>query len=786
MENNRREFLGIKPAVGFATPVQPTMAQTAIGTLVIYSLCMAMAAPAVWSADIASLRGYSSGTARTEREWEAKFRGIPDPAALRAYMQRLAARPHHVGSPYDKENAEWIAAKAKEWGLDAQIEIFDVLFPTPKERALEMTEPTHVVAKIAEPAVAGDATSAQQNEQLPVYNAYSIDGDVTAPLVYVNYGIPADYEELDRMGISVKGAIVIARYGGSWRGIKPKVAGEHGAVGCLIYSDPRDDGYAQGDTFPNGPFRPSDGAQRGSVMDMPVYPGDPLTPGVGATKDAKRLPLSEVKTLTTIPVMPISYGDAQPMLAALKGPMAPAAWRGALPITYHVGPGPAKIHLKLKFNWDTKPLYNVIVRIPGSQFPDEWIIRGNHHDAWVNGAEDPVSGTGPLMEEMRALGTLLKQGWKPKRTIIYCAWDGEEPGLLGSTEWAETHAAELQRKAAVYINSDGNGRGFLRAVGSHTLEKFINGVARDIDDPESKVSVWRRLQAERLARAAEGAATDRQEARTRADLRIGALGSGSDYTAFLDHLGIASIDLGFGGEDEGGIYHSIYDDFYWYTHFSDKDFVYGRALAQTAGTAVMRLADADLLPLDFDNFTDTLRRYIDEVQKLARDKRDQIVERNRQIDDGVFAMIDDPRNPRTAPARETVPPFLNFAPLENGFAALQRTAKAYDEALAHASENGGDGLARASLREVNARLIAIERAMTLNEGLPNRDWFKHQIYAPGFYTGYGVKTLPAVRESIEQKDWKLAEEQIVRVGKVLENTGEAIQGATAELTRAAQ
>jgi N-acetylated-alpha-linked acidic dipeptidase len=755
-------------------------------TLVIYSLCLAMAAPAVWSADIAPLRGYSSDKARTEREWEAKFRAIPDPAALRTYMQRLSARPHHVGSPYDKENAEWIAAKAKEWGLDAQIETFDVLFPTPKERALEMTEPTHVVAKIAEPAVAADATSAQQNEQLPVYNAYSIDGDVTAPLVYVNYGIPADYEELDRLGISVKGAIVIARYGGSWRGIKPKVAGEHGAVGCLIYSDPRDDGYAQGDTFPNGPFRPSDGAQRGSVMDMPIYPGDPLTPGVGATKDAKRLPLSEVKTLTTIPVMPISYGDAQPMLAALKGPMAPAAWRGALPITYHVGPGPAKIHLKLKFNWDTKPLYDVIVRIPGSQFPDEWIIRGNHHDAWVNGAEDPVSGTGPLMEEMRALGTLLKQGWKPKRTIIYCAWDGEEPGLLGSTEWAETHAAELQRKAAVYINSDGNGRGFLRAVGSHTLEKFINGVARDIDDPEAKVSVWKRLQAERVSRAADGAAADRQEARTRADLRIGALGSGSDYTAFLDHLGIASIDLGFGGEDGGGIYHSIYDDFYWYTHFSDKDFVYGRALAQTAGTAVMRLADADLLPLDFDDFTDTLRHYIDEVQKLARDKRDQIVERNRQIDDGVFAIIDDPRHPRTAPARETVPPFLNFAPLENGFAALQRTAKAYDEALAHASENGGDVLARASLREVNARLIAIERAMTLNDGLPNRDWFKHQIYAPGFYTGYGVKTLPAVRESIEQKDWKLAEEQIVRVGRVLENTGEAIQGATAELTRAAQ
>jgi N-acetylated-alpha-linked acidic dipeptidase len=749
--------------------------------LVACTLCLALAAP-LWPADAPTLPGYSSEAGRTERDWEAKFRSIPDPAALRAYMQRLSARPHHVGSPYDRENAEWIAAHAREWGLDAQIEIFDVLFPTPKERSLELVEPTHIIAKIAEPVVGADPTSSQRDEQLPVYNAYSIDGDVTAPLVYVNYGIPADYEELDRLGISVKGAIVIARYGGSWRGIKPKVAGEHGAVGCLIYSDPRDDGYAAGDTFPNGPFRPNDGAQRGSVMDMPVYPGDPLTPGVGATKDAKRLPLNEVKTLTTIPVMPISYGDAQPLLAAMKGPVAPFAWRGALPLTYHIGPGPAKVHLKLKFNWDRKPLYDVIVRIPGSTYPDEWIIRGNHHDGWVNGAEDPISGLAPMMEEMRAMGALLKQGWKPKRTIVYCAWDGEEPGLLGSTEWAETHAAELQRKAAVYINSDGNGRGVLQVEGSHTLEKFINSVAKDVEDPETRLTVWKRLQAWRIANTPEAAAAERAEARTR-DLRIGALGSGSDYTAFLDHLGIASVNMGFGGEDQGGIYHSIYDDFYWYTHFADTDFVYGRALAQTAGISVMRLAGAELLPFDFANFTDTVHRYIDEVQKLARDKRDQIVERNRQIDDGIFAAVNDPRHPRSAPPKETVPPFLNFAPLENGLAALQRTAKAYDEALAHAAENGGAGIARASLRDVNARLIAVERALTLNDGLPNRDWFKHQIYAPGFYTGYGVKTLPAVRESIEQKDWKLADEEIVKVGKVLENAGEAIQGATAELER---
>ena len=746
-----------------------------------YLLCLTLTGLPLPAADAPPLRGFSADASRVQQDWEKKFRAIPDPANLRAYMQRLSARPHHVGSPYDKDNAEWIAAQAKGWGLDATIETFDVLFPTPKERVLEMTEPTRYTAKIAEPAVSVDPTSNQKSEQLPVYNAYSIDGDVTAPLVYVNYGVPADYEELDRLGISVKGAIVIARYGGSWRGIKPKVAAEHGAVGCLIYSDPRDDGYQQGDVFPAGPMRPPDGAQRGSVMDMPVYPGDPLTPGVGATKDAKRLALKDVTTLTRIPVMPISYGDAQPMLAALKGPDAPAAWRGALPVTYHLGPGATKVHLKLAFNWDIKTLYDVIVRIPGSTFPDEWIIRGNHHDAWVNGAEDPISGTGPELEELRALGALLKQGWKPKRTIIYCAWDGEEPGLLGSTEWAEAHGEELKKKGVVYINSDGNGRGTLGVEGSHTLEKFINAVARDIDDPEAKVSVWKRLQAERLANTN---APDHNEARTRGDLRIGALGSGSDYTAFLDHFGVASVNLGFGGEDRGGIYHSIYDDFYWYTHFSDTEFVFGRALAQLVGTAVLRMADAELLPFDFANFTDTVRHYIDEVEKLAKDKRDQTAERNRLIDEGVYAAIDDPRHPRQAPPRETVPPVLNFAPLENGFAALQRTAEAYDKALARAAADGGSALARQSLREVNAKLIAVERALTLNDGLPNRPWFQHQIYAPGFYTGYGVKTLPAVREGIEQKEWKLADEQIARVGKVLENAGEAIDGATAELTRA--
>ncbi len=718
------------------------------------------------------LAGFTPESVRAQREWESKFRAIPRPENLKEYMRRLSARPHHTGSAYDKENAEWIRDRFQEWGLDTRIETFDVLFPTPKERALELVEPVRFTAKLQEPALPADATSGQQSEQLPTYNAYSIDGDVTAPLVYVNFGIPEDYEQLERLGISVRGAIVIARYGASWRGIKPKVAAEHGAVGCLIYSDPHEDGYFQGDVFPQGPWRPRDGVQRGSVMDMPVYPGDPLTPGIGATAGARRLALSEVKTLTKIPVMPISYGDAQTLLSSLTGPVAPDRWRGSLPITYHIGPGPAKAHLKVKSNWDSKTIYNVIGRIPGSAHPDEWIIRGNHHDAWVNGADDPVSAMAAMLEEARAFGELLKQGWKPKRTIIFCAWDAEEQGLLGSTEWAEAHAEELIQHAAAYINSDSNGRGYLYMSGSHTLEQFMNSVAKDIEDPETRMSVWKRSRLQLIS-----SSPDRKEVRSRADIRLGALGSGSDYTVFLDHLGIASLNIGFGGEDGSGIYHSIYDDFYWYTHFADTDFRYGQALAQTAGTAVMRMAGSDLLPHEFTNFADTLNKYADELQKLADGKRDEIKERNLQIEEGVFQAITDPKQKSIPPAMETMPPHLNFAPLRNGLEAVTRGAERYAQAVKQAR------LAETDLKAVNRLLIDSERKLTDPSGLPERAWFKHLIYAPGFYTGYGVKTVPGVREAIEQKKWKQAEEEVARVGKVLEAEAALIDSAARALSK---
>jgi len=707
------------------------------------------------------LRGFFPQSVRAQRDLEARFKTMPDPARMRAAMQRLSARPHHVGSPYDKDNAEWILNEFKSYGWDAHIENFDVLFPTPVERVVELVAPTQFKASLQETALPLDPTSNQQAEQLPSYNAYSVDGDVTGPLVFVNYGIPADYEQLEQRGISVKGAIVIAKYGGSWRGIKPKVAAEHGAIGCLIYSDPRDDGYAGGDVFPAGPMRPAQGVQRGSVADMPTYPGDPLTPGVGAIKSAKRLTVAQAATITKIPVLPISYGDAQPLLAALGGPLAPGSWRGGLPITYRLGPGPARVHLRVKSDWNLKTLYDVIARLPGTTEADQWIIRGNHHDAWVNGAQDPISGLVAELEEARALGTLYKQGWRPKRTIIYAAWDGEEPGLLGSTEWVEAHADELKAHAVAYLNSDTNSRGYLDIDGSHSLEKFMNGVAMDVEDPESGVSSWKRLQATRIL---DGSPEARKDAREREDLRIGALGSGSDYSPFLDHLGVASVNIGYGGEDDGGIYHSIYDDFYWFTHFSDSAFVYEKALAQVGGITVLRLANADLLPFGFNNLAETVQTYVKDLQSLRDRRAEQIADRNRAIDEGFYKFTSDPRDPVIAPQRQQPAPQLNFAPLLNALDSLKNAASRYEKAYASAVSASRTGVAKS----VNERLIQAERALTSTEGLKNRPWYVHMLYAPGFYTGYGVKTIPGVREAIEQGQWQDADREITRAAAAIE------------------
>ena len=731
--------------------------------------------------DPTALAGFPGPRAAEERSLEARFDAALNPEDLREWMRRLSARPHHVGSAYGRENAEFLAGLFRSWGFETSIEEFRVLFPTPKLRRLEMVAPTRFRASLVEPPLPGDKTSGQAQEQLPTYNAYSPDGDVTGDLVYVNYGVPKDYEELARRGIDVRGKVVIARYGGSWRGIKPKVAAEHGAIGCIIYSDPKDDGYYQGDVYPQGAYRNDHGAQRGSVADMPLYSGDPLTPGVGATADAPRLPIEKATTIAKIPVLPISYGDAQPLLAAMGGPVAPEAFRGALPITYHLGPGPARVHLQLAFHWDLAPIRDVIARLPGAELPDEWIVRGNHHDAWVNGADDPISGLVAELAEARSIGELAKAGFQPRRTIVYAAWDGEEPGLLGSTEWAETHAAELQKKAAVYINSDTNGRGFLEVGGSHTLERFVNEVARDVKDPETGLSVLARRRARDLVAAS---AAERREMRERRHLRIDALGSGSDYTPFLQHLGIAAMNLGFGGEDNGGSYHSIYDSFDHYTRFGDPQFEYGVTLAKTAGRAVLRLAGADVLPLDPEPFADTVGRYVKEVEKLADDERRETEEMDRELDSKELTAAADPTATFVPPARREPVPHLNFAPLENAVAALDRSAKEYERAREARGALSG-ALSPSAAAAVDADLMATERALVAGDGLPRRPWYRHQIYAPGFYTGYGVKTLPGVREAIEERDWKEAEEEAAVEAKAIAGFAAAVDRATAALRAAA-
>ncbi|MGF1560004.1 MAG: transferrin receptor-like dimerization domain-containing protein [Flavobacteriaceae bacterium] len=688
-----------------------------------------------------SILGFTAENAKKQQALEASFEAKLKADNLDEWMQYMAAKPHWVGTEYGEEIAKWIQKQFNSWGYDAKIETYDVLFPYPKVRLLELTGPTTYKAKLTAVPVEGDEFTEQGDALLPSYNAFSADGDVEAELVFVNYGIPKDYEELEKLGIDVKGKIVIAKYQGSWRGIKPKLAAEKGAIGCIIYSDPKDDGYVQGDVYPKGAFKNKTGVQRGSVMDMPTYPGDVLTPGYAATKDAKRLDRKDAPTITKIPVLPISYEDAQPLLAALEGQVAPEAWRGGLPITYHIGPGPAKVHLKLEFDWQLKPAHNVIATMKGSEYPDQWVMRGNHHDAWVHGANDPVSGMVALMEEARAIGELAKKGNKPKRTLVYCAWDAEEPGLIGSTEWVEDHKKEVQEKVVAYVNTDGNGRGFLAAGGSHTLQAMVGEVAEVATDPQKGVSVKeRRSAANMLSGGTE-------------DFELYALGSGSDYTPFIQHAGIASLNLGFGGEDDGGEYHTIYDTYPHYKRFKDPDFAYGVALANTAGRITLRLANADVLPFEFKQWHETISGYLNEIMKSTEDMRSDVEKHNRMVDKNVFELASDPTKPFKKPLKKATVPYIDFTPLQNALVDLRLSIETISKM----------DIAKLSLEQrnlLNKKMMRLEQALTYEEGLPRRSWFKHQIYAPGFYTGYGVKTLPGVREAVEQKEWEEAHQQI--------------------------
>jgi N-acetylated-alpha-linked acidic dipeptidase len=674
---------------------------------------LALAAPlALHPAADDSIRGFDPPSQTREINWEKQARAIPDPARIGQFIKRYSSQPHLAGTPQTKQTAEAILAQLKEFGLDAHIERFEALLPTPKTRLLEMTAPAHLRMKLEEPPVPGDKNSGDA-DMIPTYNAYSADGDVSAPLVYVNYGLQEDYDVLNSLGVSVKGKIVIARYGRSFRGMKPKIAKEHGAIGCLIYSDPRDDGYYLGDVYPKGAFRPAAGVQRGSLLDLTIYAGDPLSPGWASEAGSKRLSLSEATNMAQIPTLPISYGDAQPLLANLSGPVAPENWRGALPITYHLGPGGTSVHLKLEMDNSTHPLYDVIASIPGSEFPDQWVLDGNHHDAWVHGASDPLSGAASLMETARTLAEMTRKGWRPKRTILLSFWDGEEFGLIGSTEWAEKHADELDQKLVAYINADSSGKGRLMVSGSHSLEAFMQEVERDVNDPVSGKPL----------------------AGNQADIRIAAMGSGSDYTPFLQHLGIASLDVRFSAND-AGIYHSDYDDFNWFSHFSDTTFAYGRALSQIHLTALMRFADAPLVPFEFGRLVSTITRYVDEIQAMP-----------------------------TAAKK----PYLDD--VRAALAQLRTTGMALDDAEMRAMPK----LASASPDKVaalNRILFRTERSLTLDPGLPGRPWYRHRIYAPGKYTGYDAKTLPGIREAVEAGNADEAYEQarqLVQVLRALDN-----------------
>lgn len=701
-----------------------------------------------------NITGFSTAKAAQQKTLEQQFDANLNAQNIGKTIKDLTAFPHNVGSPGSKKVADYVLNFFKANGWDAKLETYQVLFPTPKTRVLEMTSPSSYKAILKEPALKEDATSGQA-DQLPTYNAWSADGDVTGELVFVNYGLPADYEVLKSLGVDVKGKIVIAKYGRSWRGIKPKVAQEHGAIGCIIYSDPKDDGYAQGDVYPKGAFKNEYGVQRGSIMDMVIYPGDPLTPNIGATEKAKRLDRMQAPNLLKIPVIPISYKDALPLLSAMEGEVAPASWAGGLPITYHVGPGKTTVHLKMEFDWKTVPAYDVIATMRGSEFPDQWVMRGNHHDAWVNGANDPISGLAALMEEAKAIGALAKTGWKPKRTLVYCAWDGEEPGLIGSTEFAEDHAKELQEKAVAYINTDASARGFLGAGGSHAFETLMTEIAKDVTDPQTQVSVYERMKAEAIVNASSSKA--RKELLSDNTMKLDALGSGSDYSSFLQHLGIPSLDIGFGGESSGGEYHSIYDSYDNYVRFKDPGFVYGVALAKTAGRTALRLADAEALPFDFSLLQKTISGYVSELTALLDNMREQTDVENKMVKQKLYTLAADPTHPYKAPETKADVPYLNFSMLQNALHQLENAASEVNTKRMTAMNNA------AITNKYNAALYKAEQQLLAASGLPRREWYKHTIYAPGFYTGYGVKTLPGIREAIEQRNYAEAQQQIIVV-----------------------
>ncbi len=683
----------------------------------------ALLAPAFSQQPAVPIRGFPPEDWKAQHDREDRAKAVPQPDRIHAYMEHIASKPHQAGSPGSKAVADYLVAQLKDWGLEVRTEEFEALMPYPTSRLLEMTSPVRFRAELKEPVIPEDPGTVQPG-QLPTYNAYSASGDVTAALVYVNYGLPEDYAELKREGVDAKGKIVIARYGRSWRGVKAKLAQENGAIGCLIYSDPHEDGYYQGDVYPKGAMRPDLGVQRGSILDMAVYPGDPLSfqagrpnPAPGGCRWRRRSRFSKSPCCRFPTVRP------DPCLNSWAAPSFPKRGAGPSLITYHAGAGPAIVHLKVDFDWSTKPLHDVIVTIPGAVFPDQWIVYGNHHDAWVNGASDPASGAAVLLETARTLSVLLKQGWRPKRTIVFALWDGEEFGLMGSTEWTEKHLKQLQHSAAVYINSDNTGRGAFAAGGSSSLEAFLAEVLRDTNEPAGPRTL--------LDAALSGAHARIGKGPEGPEFRLAPLGSGSDYVPFLDHAGIASLNLGFAGGD-AGVYHSIYDTLAWFDRFSDGDLAFGKSLTQVMSTSILRLADAPVLPFEFNSLARAAQVYVDEIQQEARKH----------------------------------PGALDLRAVQFQLGRLDVAAKAYEAQLALTIRQVPP-LPPDKLAKANEALQKAEGALLSPEGLPGREWYQHQIYAPGLYTGYDAKTLPGIREAVEAQHYDEANQQAPPCGASL-------------------
>jgi N-acetylated-alpha-linked acidic dipeptidase len=662
----------------------------------------------------ANIFGFAPARIVTERQLEEKLRAIPDPAHAESNLRHITSEPHVAGTEASHRLAEWLRDQYRSFGFDAEIVTYSAWLPQPREVTLELTKPES--KKLASPEQPIDVDKDTLDKRiLPGVNLYSPSGEVTAPVVYVNYGMLEDYHTLESSGVHVEGKIVLARYGKGYRGIKAKLAEEHKAAALIIFSDPKDDGNVVGETFPNGPWRPMSGIQRGSINYIQLYPGDPLTPGVAATPDAKRIAPAEAASLPRIPTMPINAQDASAILSNLGGEPVPPDWQGGLPFTYHFGPGAAEVHMKLVMDYQQRPIYDVIAKLRGTS-DDEWVVLGNHHDAWVYGAADPGSGTATMLETARALGELARSGWKPRRTIVMCEWDGEEPGLIGSTEWVEANGAELQKKAVAYINTDVgvNGPNFGSSA-TPSLKELVRDATRDVEDPRTGRSVYDAWRDHAAAAKGEVAGTARQEpvGNSSGEVPVSALGSGSDYSAFYDHAGIPSIDVGFNGEY--GVYHSVYDDFYWMKHFGDPQFAYHAALARIIGTMALRLDEADILPFDFPAYASEIERMtVDRIRRAVREEDKQ-----------------------------------SLQPASDAAAKLSASAARASEAL-HAIS--GAPLDPAKSSQINHAIAEVEQGLLAPDGLVGRPWYKHVLYAPGSYTGYASVLEPGVTEAIDRND----------------------------------